>query len=125
MNGSNYIEYTSVEAYGVAPLADGIISGGGGDSITVVESATFYWVYDPNAEDGGGFTGGQWYCEVPNTPLANISQDQLLAEFAAGTRTNLDAEFIAWQGVVNKQPEDADYVKDFMEKVGFDCFSTH
>lgn len=122
--GSNYVTYSPVEAYGVSTFKAGIISGGTGDDNIVTQGVKFKWIYDPNDSAHSGFTGGgTWFCGVANTPLENITEETLLDEFAAGTRTNLNAEFEAWQLVVATQPEGADYVKDFMEKVGFGCFS--
>ena len=79
LEGSNTVEYTPVDAYAVMPMADGIISGGGGDEATVVQSTRFYWVYNPESPETSGFTGsGKWFCGVANTPLASISEDTLL-----------------------------------------------
>lgn len=126
LTGNEMVTYTPVEAYGVATYDAGIISGGTGDENTIVQNTRFFWVYDPENSSASGFTGGgNWYCGVPNTPLANITEQELLSGFANGTRTNLNAEFQAWQTVVSNQGPNTDYVKDFMEMVGFDCFSTN
>ena len=125
MNGSNTIEYQPVEAYGVMPMNNDIISGGFGDNVTVTQGVTFIWYYDPNDQtNGGGFTGKGWFCGEDNTPLANKNLEELLTSFRNGSKTNLDDEFEAWQSVVNSQGPDTDYVKDFMEMVGFNCFTT-
>lgn len=125
MNGSNYVEYTPVQAYGIMPMANGIISGGTGDEVTVTDGVTFYWVYDPDNAGVSGFSGsGNWFCEVPNTPLANTTYDALMQKFASGI-DNLNSEFAAWQEVIQNQTGDTDYLHDFMKMVGFDCFSTN
>lgn len=125
--GDNVVYYTPVEAYPVMLLDGGIISGVTGDDNVIVGSTRFFWIYDPDNPTLSGFTGGgKWYCGVPYTPLANISDDTVLRqEFASGERENLNTEFTEWQDVVSNQPSGADYVKDFMELVGFDCFSTN
>ena len=80
-------------------------------------------VYDPNHPQASGFTGsGKWFCSVPNTPLAHITEEKLLQEFAGGQRTDLNAEFRAWQILVyNQTPGETDYFGDFLEMVGFGC----
>ena len=123
ISGSNYIEYETVAANAISTLDAGVISGGAEGGGTVVGGATFNWVYDPNRVEGNGFTGGSWHCGVPNTPLANVTEEDLIQEFAGG-RQDLNEYFRAWQDVVNNQPEGSDYVHDFMVLVGFDCFST-
>lgn len=125
LEGTEYVTYTPVEAYGVSTFDVGIISGGGGGEATVVRNTRFFWVYDPENPQSSGFTGsGNWFCGVANTPLANITKEQLLQEFKNGTRTNLNTEFQAWQVLVSNQtPGKTDYVGDFMEMVGFDCFT--
>lgn len=122
ISGSNYIEYETVAANAISTFDAGQISGGAEGGGTVVGGATFNWVYDPNQGTGNGFTGKSWFCGVPNTPLANVTDDQLIQQFAEG-RQNLNDYFEEWQEVVNNQPEGSDYVHEFMEKVGFDCFS--
>lgn len=127
IDGVESVTYTPVEAYGISTFAEGIISGGNGGEETVVKNTRFFWVYDPGNPQKSGFTGsGKWYCGEPHTPLAGITEDELLQEFSLGTRTNLNNEFVAWQQLVSSQlPGQTDYVKDFMEMVGFDCFSTN
>lgn len=101
ITGSNRIEeYSSVQAYAVAPQNSGIISGGTGD-VTVNEGMTFLWVYDPNGTSG--FTGVGWFADVPNSPLdyASKTAEQINQEFASGTRRNLDDIFTNWQTLVN------------------------
>lgn len=127
LEGSEFVEYTPVEAYGVSTFDVGIISGGNGGEATVVQNTRFFWVYDPENPEKSGFTGGgEWFCGIVNTPLANITEEQLIQEFANGTRTNLNTEFQAWQVLVSNQtPGETDYVKEFMQMVGFDCFTTN
>lgn len=131
LEGSEYVTYTPVDAYAVMPMVEGIISGGGGDEATIVEKTRFYWVYDPNNLGKSGFTGcGKWFCGEPNTPLAKITEDQLLSEFSTGTRTSLNAEFQEWQELVASQtPGETDYVKNFINMLvlagGGDCYSTN
>ena len=124
-NGSNEV-YSPVSAYSVMPFGDGgIISGGSGDDNIVVQGTKFFWVYDPNNPGTSGFTGGgNWYCGIPNTPLANATEQQVQEQIQ--NVGNLNTYFDAWQTIVNDQePGVTDYVKDFMEMVGFDCFSTN
>ena len=123
-SGYNTIYYETVAAYSVSPQNARLISGGSGGEVTVVGNATFQWVFEPNGSSNG-FTGGGWHCGVPNTPLANVTQDVLESGLADGTIPNLNSYFQDWQVVVNNQPEGSDYVHDFMVKVGFDCFSTN
>lgn len=117
ISGENMVvkPYTPVDAYAVMPMADGIISGGTGDDNVVVGETRFFWVYDPNNLSRSGFTGLGWFCGVKNTPLANITEEQLLSEFELGVRTDLNDMFSQWQILVNNQPADADYVKDFID----------
>lgn len=123
ISGSNYIEYETVAANAISTFALGQISGGGEGSGTVVGGASFNWTYDPDLTSGNGFTGNGWFCGVPNTPLAGITEESLIDQFNNQGRTNLDDYFKNWQSVVDNQPEGSDYVHDFMEKVGWDCFS--
>lgn len=120
LNGSESVSYTPVAAYSVSPMAEGITSGGSGDGVTIVQNTRFLWVYDPDSPETSGFTGtGNWCCGVPNTPLANITEEQLLQEFDNGTRTNLNAEFQVWQQLVDSQvPGETDYVRDFISSIG-------
>lgn len=124
-NGSNEV-YSPVSAYSVMPFGDGgIISGGSGDHNIIVEGTRFFWVYDPDRPETSGFTGkGNWYCEVPNTPLEDVTPEQLQEQLQ--TVGNLDIYFEAWQKKVSAQtPGTTDYVKAFMQMVTFDCFSTN
>lgn len=122
-NGSNEV-YSPVSAYSVMPFGDGgIISGGSGDHNIVVQGTRFFWVYDPNSPETSGFTGGgKWYCGVANTPLEDATEDVVLEQIRNGG--NLNTYFEAWQQRVSDQvPGTTDYVKAFMDMVGFDCFS--
>lgn len=123
--GSNDV-YEPVAAYDVGQYTrNGIISGGSGDSDIVVQNTKFFWVYDPSSPETSGFTGGgEWYCEKPNTPLEDVTLQQLQDHIQ--TVGNLNTYFEAWQKKVAAQaPGTTDYVKDFMEDVGFGCFSTN
>lgn len=117
ISGENIVvkPYTPVDAYAVMPMAGGIISGGTGDENVIVGSSTrFYWVYDPEPSARNGFTGAGWFCGVQNTPLAGITEEELISEFATGKRTDLNNEFEVWQTVVNAQQDGEDYVGDFI-----------
>lgn len=120
LEGSEFVTYTPVEAYGVSTYDVGIISGGGGDEATVIQSTRFFWVYDPEHPDKSGFTGQGWFADVPNTPLnySNITEDELLRQFQEGDRINLNDVFQAWQILVSSQiPGKTDYVGDFIDKI--------
>lgn len=123
--GSNDV-YEPVAAYDVGQYTrNGIISGGSGDHNIVVRGTRFFWVYNPSSPEASGFTGGgKWYCGVANTPLANVSEDVVLEQLRNGG--NLNSYFETWQEIVaDQEPGTTDYVKDFMNMVGFDCFSTN
>lgn len=124
--GSEYITYTPVEAYGVSTFANGIISGGYGNESTITQNTRFFWVYNPDSPATSGFTGtGKWFCGVEYTPLSSITEEELINQFQNEGRTNLNDFFQKWQTVVDaQQPGITDYVGDFMEMIGnFDCFS--
>ncbi|WP_287493438.1 hypothetical protein [Sellimonas sp.] len=124
LEGSEYVEYTPVEAYGVSTFDVGIISGGTSGDATIVKGTRFYWVYDPNNLSASGFTGsGKWYCEVENTPLYGLSEAELLNEFETQVRTNLNEEFQAWQALINSQGNDTDYAGNFAKMLPDACWS--
>ena len=124
INGSNEV-YSPVSAYGVMPFADGgIISGGSGDSNILVQGTRFFWVYNPDSPETSGFTGNGWHCGEANTPLADATEPEVLEQIQ--NEGNLDKYFAEWQKIVEAQvPGETDYVKDFIRKVGLDCFSTN
>lgn len=126
ITGSNKVEeYSSVEAYSVAPQDSGIISGGQGDNVTVNDGMVFSWVYDPNGTSG--FTGVSWFDTVPNSPLAyaGISAADLNAQFANGSRTTLDDIFQSWQTLVESGEGIAsDFAKHLTVNGANNCWTT-
>lgn len=129
LEGSEYVEYTPVEAYAVMPMAEGIISGGTGDETIVVQSTRFFWVFDPDniGGTGNGFTGHGWFTSSENMPLYGVDENKLEEDLRSGALTNLNDYFRTWQQVVNNQPDGSDYVTDFMQLLGWDraCFSNN
>lgn len=132
ISGENIVvkPYTPVDAYAVMPMADGVVSGGIGDGNVIVGETSFFWVYSPEPSAPNGFTGAGWFCDIPNTPLYGISEDELRRQFSSGERTDLNKEFEAWQVLVNNQPEEADYVGDLIDLIyrnggGGACYSLH
>lgn len=130
ISGENIVmkPYTPVDAYAVMPMADGIVSGGAGDGNVSVGKTRFFWVYDPDNPGRNGFTGAGWFCEIANTPLERISGTELLRQFSAGERTDLNKEFEAWQIVVSNQPDGSDYVGNLIDLIyrnggGSACYS--
>lgn len=124
ISGENTVIYTPIEAYSLNAADSRVTSGGFGDDVTVTQGVVFLWVYDPDLPNGGGFTGNGWFCGLANMPLANVTQEELIRQFEEEGRTNLNDYFQAWQEVVSNQGQETDYVKDFTEMVGYNCWST-
>ena len=117
--GTEYITYTPVAAYGVSTYAEGIVSGGTGENVTETKGTRFLWVYDPDNLDTSGFIGEGWFCEVPNTPLANITEAELIRQFNEDNRIDLNDFFQKWQTVVeNGVINGEDYVSEFAFMIG-------
>lgn len=128
--GENYVEvYSPVEAYSVDARNSGIISGGSGGSTIITQGTRFLWVYDPNQNDLGGFTGGSWLIGVGGTPLEDWTLEQVGEYFEAGN-TNLDEVFRAWNRyVVENAENDPLIVSRFQEAIvsrggSFSCWET-
>lgn len=114
LEGSEYVTYTPVEAYGVSAYADGVISGGNSGDNFVAGSTRFLWVYDPDNPGQSGFTGcGQWFCGRPNTPLEGIANDETLKKQFEEGRKNLNYEFQIWQSKVASETPNS-YVQEFI-----------
>ena len=130
--GDNYIEtYSTVEGGATNPGDSSTISGGGtGGSQIVTYVTTFLWVYDPNDDDLGGFTGGSWLVGVAGTPLASWSSlDDVRNHFA--TYSNLDVQFSIWSQYVTEEHEKGNdnVVSNFQRLIytsggSFSCWQT-
>ncbi|GLG92090.1 hypothetical protein [Sellimonas catena] len=113
LEGSEFVTYTPVEAYGVSTYADGVVSGGNSGDNFISGGMRFLWVYDPSNPSKSGFTGcGKWFCNVPNTPLEGITSDEILAQEFESGRQNLNREFEKWQQKVASDKENS-YVFNF------------
>lgn len=123
LEGSEYVTYTPVEAYGVSTYDVGIVSGGGAGDATVVGNTRFYWVYNPGDPSTSGFSGKGWFAENQYTPLnyAGITEKRLIYQFENENRTNLNDIFLKWQELVDSQiPEQTDYVREFIKLIGWE-----
>lgn len=130
--GTETVTYTPVEGNGVSLFAEGIMSGGTGGDATVTQGVRFLWVYDPDHPTGSpsGFTGQGWFAEVEGSPIWHSTQnygitlDVILKEFKGGTRINLNDVFTRWQNYVDAAGSQGnDVLKQFQERVGYDCWS--
>lgn len=131
ISGSEEIQYTPVEAYGVSTLAEGIISGGGGGDATISGGVRFFWVYYPYSPDESpsGFTGGGWYETLDNSPIWYSAQNGLdlntiLNGFATpGGRTDLNDVFRLWKTYVSNVGNNNEIVKNFQLSINSACWN--
>lgn len=112
--GENYVEiYSPVQAFSVDARDSGIVSGGGGGSTVVTEGNTFLWVWNPEVENRGGFTGQSWLVQTEGTPINVMGWDLADLEQHFQTSDNLDNVFATWQNFVNNDP-DGNWVNKFI-----------